>query len=147
MSQDWANFAGEIMSLVQNRIDIGNAKHNLKPVQYAVKEANRAVQQSLQASPYHLPGTQTKAPPTAGIHGGFPPLITNLAHQTNQMPPVPATPLGAALGPAVQATVPPTPNTAFNSPEFLPTPFVPGIGRAGPSRGDPMLPPPGYPRR
>lgn len=136
------------MSLTHNRIDIGNVKHNLKPVQYAVRDANRAVAQSLQASPYNMPNTQARPPPTAGLHGGFPTTLnTNLAHQMGQMPPVPATPLGAALGPAVQATVPPTPNTAFNSPEFFPTQIAPGPGRSGPSRADPMLPPPGYPRR
>lgn len=136
------------MSLNHNRIDIGNVKHNLKPVQYAVKDANMAVAQSLQASPYNIPNIRSKPPPTAGLHSGFPPsLNTSLAHQTSQIPPVPATPLGAALGPAVQATVPPTPNTSFNSPEFFPTQNVPGTARSGPSRTEAMLPPPGYPRR
>lgn len=136
------------MSLAHNRIDIGNVKHNLKPVQGAVKEANRAVAHSLQASPYAQPTMHSRPPPTAGLHNGFPPsLNTSLAHQMSQVPPVPATPLGAALGPAVQATVPPTPSTAFNSPEFFPTQHVPGPGRSGSSRTDAMLPPPGYPRR
>lgn len=136
------------MSLAHNHVDIGNVKHNLKPVQYAVRDANRAVTQSLQASPYTQPMTSSRPPPTAGLHGGFPPTLnTSLAHQTNQIPPVPATPLGAALGPAVLATVPPTSNTAFNSPEFFPTQNVPGSSRSGPPRTDAMLPPPGYPRR
>ncbi|EME44713.1 hypothetical protein DOTSEDRAFT_72243 [Dothistroma septosporum NZE10] len=106
--QEWTNFVSEIVSLNSQRIDVGNVRRVLRPLQQAVKDANRATQ--------HVARTMNKPPP----HPGIPQLNTALAQHAGQVPPVPVTPLGAALGPAVQATVPPTPTTSYNSPDYYP---------------------------
>lgn len=132
-AQDWTNFVTAIVEAANQRIDIGNIRRTLKPLQHAVKEANRTVSQ---------PAPQSMR----GHHPGFPPTLnTAVAQVSGPVTPVPATPLGAALGPAVQATVPPTPTTAFNSPEYLPPPH--SRSRLPPERTDNMLPLPSYPRR
>lgn len=132
-AQDWTNFVTAIVEAANQRIDIGNIRRTLKPLQHAVKEANRTVSQ---------PAPQ----PSRAHHAGFPPTLnTAVAQVSGPVTPVPATPLGAALGPAVQATVPPTPTTAYNSPEYLPPPQP--RSRLPAERTDNMLPLPSYPRR
>ena len=105
MLQEWTDFGSEIVSLSRAHFELGSIKQKLKPVQHAVREANRAVQQlSLHVSASSKP--VSSVPISAGYLGyssdidtSFPPLSgTNI-------PRVPVTPLGAALGPAVQATV------------------------------------------
>lgn len=118
--QDWADFAEEIMTIAREGLDIGNIKHYLKPVHAACREVRHVART---VSP-----PSNRPPPSAGI--GFPPpLNTALAQQTASSinPHVPVTPLGAALGPAAQATVPPTPTTAISTPEygFPPVPPMP----------------------
>lgn len=118
--QDWADFAEEIMTIAREGLDIGNIKHYLKPVHAACREVRHVART---VSP-----PSNRPPPSSGI--GFPPpLNTALAQQTASSinPHVPVTPLGAALGPAAQATVPPTPTTAISTPEygFPPVPPMP----------------------
>lgn len=150
MMQDWHNFVQEIVHLHNDHINIGDIRKTLKPLQHAVKDANRMA--------------SSKPPPSSSFfHGAFPPsLNTAMAQMPGQVPPgelsrresplapvyanvftVPATPLGAALGPAVQATVPPTPTTAVNSPEY----YFPDQPRTRPIPSQTTLPPPSYPRR
>ncbi|CAK4026800.1 Leucine-rich repeat-containing sog2 [Lecanosticta acicola] len=136
--RDWTNFVTAIVELANQRIDIGNIRRTLKPLQYAVKDANRTASQP--------PSQSTRPPPLASLHGGFPPTLnTAVAPVSGPVTPVPATPLGAALGPAVQATVPPISTTALHSPEYLPQgqtrPRMPA------ERNDNILPLPSYPRR
>ncbi|KXT04192.1 hypothetical protein AC578_105 [Pseudocercospora eumusae] len=127
-TKDWAQFAEEVMTLAREGLDIGNIKHQLKPLQGAVRDVTRTAQQSSPPS--------TKPPPSASLHGGFPPLNTALAQQSLASGPptgvpVPATPLGAALGPAVQATVPSTPTTSFSGSEHgFPPPLPTGGSNA-----------------
>lgn len=103
-TKDWAHFAEEVMSLAREGLDIGTIKHQLKPLQGAVRSVTRAV--NMQTSPPQ----GMKPPPSASGSGAFPPLLNTAlppmgAVPSGLMTPVPATPLGAALGPAVQATV------------------------------------------
>ncbi|EME83953.1 uncharacterized protein MYCFIDRAFT_195140 [Pseudocercospora fijiensis CIRAD86] len=127
-TKDWAHFAEEVMALAREGLDIGNIKHQLKPLQGAVRDVTRTAQQSSPPS--------TKPPPSASLVGGFPPPLNTALAQQSMVPgpptgiPVPATPIGAALGPAVQAIVPPTPTTSFNSAEysFPPPPPLPTGG-------------------
>jgi hypothetical protein len=142
--QDWAHFAEEIMKISRDGLDIGNIKHHLKPLQAAVREVTR-VTQSLASTPAPLSANNAKPAP---LHPGFShALNASLAQHAQQqtyLPPVPATPLSAALGPAVQATVPPTPTTAFNSPildampQMQPMAGPPSLARSA------TLPPPGF---
>ncbi|USW58596.1 Putative RAM signaling pathway, SOG2, leucine-rich repeat domain superfamily [Septoria linicola] len=145
-AKDWAEFAAEIMRLTREGLDIGNIKNHLKPVQHACRDVDRAAK--IVTPPSNRP------PPSGGLHNAFPTALNTALNQHIAMgfaPPVPATPLGAALGPAVQATVPPTPTTATNIPDysFPPVPPIPanipppshvGMRRA------PNLPMPSYPR-
>ncbi|KAK4610501.1 Leucine-rich repeat-containing protein sog2 [Fulvia fulva] len=129
---EWANFGSEVANLASQRIDLGNIRHVLRPLQHAVKDANRATQ--------HV--TRTIKPPP---HPGLPhQLNTALAQHAGQVPPMPATPLAVALGPAAQATVPPTPTTSFHSPEhYLQDPMRrPRLAE----RSATTLPLPSYPR-
>ncbi|KAF2158603.1 hypothetical protein M409DRAFT_61496 [Zasmidium cellare ATCC 36951] len=137
--RDWTNFVSEIVELTNKDLPVGHIRKTLKPLQHAVKEANRAALLPAQTS-------SARPPPSASIHGGFPTALNTTMTQTNShVPPVPATPLGAALGPAVQATVPPTPTTAISSPEYY-FPDQPRT-RPAPERSQTTLPLPSYPRR
>lgn len=159
-TKDWAHFAEEVMALAREGLDIGNIKHQLKPLQGAVRDVTRTVAQQ------NLPPT-SRPPPSASLHSGFPTnLNTALAQQSLASGPptgvpVPATPLGAALGPAVQATVPPTPTTAHSITEFgFPPPLPTGGSNASAASltslssrtriGEtalPPMPPTSHPRR
>lgn len=180
--QDWTNFATEIVNLAARGINVTNIRRTLKPLQVAVKDANRTA--TLPA-----PTPSMRQHQSASAHGALPPALnTAMAQTLGYVPPgespfeqaaispmlgcvclyfstalisapaeltlfsfdtndstVPATPLGAALGPAVQATVPPTPTTAVNSPEHY-FPDQPR-NRPMPDRSQTTLPPPSYPRR
>ncbi|CAK1362557.1 uncharacterized protein RHO25_007185 [Cercospora beticola] len=146
-SKDWAKFADELVILAREGLDIGQIRGRLKPLQQACKEVTRAAQTASPAS--------ARPPPSNGLHNGLPTALnTALAQQmaSGAVPPVPATPLGAALGPAVLATVPPTPSTAVSTPDYynsfpplppLPTNVPPNSQSR---RMPPTLPLPSYPK-
>lgn len=96
----------------------------LRPVQKASREAGRLIE----TSPWSYFADLPTAPQIPYVYG--PPLQTNQHHQSSsasyfsqsgrlagaspQSSGVPATPLSAALGPAVQATIPSTPASAYS---------------------------------
>ncbi|KAK0831408.1 RAM signaling network component [Friedmanniomyces endolithicus] len=128
--QSWTDLATEVKSFASQRIDITAVKTVMRPVQKAVKEVSKTIS----ASPlYHQAALRQVGGPTAANTGPpgqpFPTSAhTNafaqaLAHNTGlhsgYATPVPATPLSAALGPAIQATVVSTPNPMQMPPEFV----------------------------
>lgn len=85
----------------------------LRPVQKASREAGRLIE----ASPWSYLADMSSANAQGNIYG--PPLQGQHSqhHASTSMLP-PATPLGAALGPAAQATVPSTPASAYSDKFF-----------------------------
>nr|POE52091.1 leucine-rich repeat-containing protein sog2 [Quercus suber] len=104
--RSWTDLATELKELGQQRVDIATLKSLLRPVQKAVKEVSKTISES---PLYHqaVRPTGITAPFSAGLQNSFPPPLPT-AHGGYAMP-LPATPLSAALGPAVQATVASTP--------------------------------------
>ncbi|SMR60987.1 unnamed protein product [Zymoseptoria tritici ST99CH_1A5] len=144
-AKDWANFAGEVMVLAAHRLEIGNIKASLKPVQSAVKEATRASTPPQTASYTQGGSTLGRPPPTPSFHNNsLPSLNTSLTPVPGLATPVTATPLSAALGPAAQATVPPV--QVVSSPEYYPQQAPSSRSRPA-DRFDSSLPPGGYSRR
>nr|POF10124.1 hypothetical protein CFP56_74483 [Quercus suber] len=104
--RSWTDLATELKELGQQRVDIATLKSLLRPVQKAVKEVSKTISES---PLYHqaVRPNIVAAPFTAGLQTSFPPPLPT-SHGVYGMP-LPATPLSAALGPAVQATVARTP--------------------------------------
>lgn len=122
--QSWTGLATEIKDIGSQRIDITTMKSIMRNVQRAVKEVSKTISHS---PLYHQTGS--RGPDSAGPTSLAPPFPSGLttafqSHAaTSSTPsgfvtPVPATPLGAALGPAVQATVASTPNGTQASRDF-----------------------------
>ncbi|KAK4549610.1 hypothetical protein LTR36_004911 [Oleoguttula mirabilis] len=124
--QSWTDLATEIKDISQQRIDITTVKTVMRPVQKAVKEVSKTISESplyhqavrpaMAQAPHNLPPPYPSNINTAfaqaagqrnGLHSGY-------------VTPVPATPLSAALGPAVQATVASMPHTSNVAPEYYP---------------------------
>ncbi|KAK5134258.1 hypothetical protein LTR08_006802 [Meristemomyces frigidus] len=152
--QSWTDLATEIKDIMQLRIDITAVKAVMRPVQKAVKEVSKTISESPlyhQVARPGLPagnGSQNLPPPFPGnINTAF----AQAAGQGNGLhygyvTPVPATPLSAALGPAVQATVAGMPPPEYFQQYGLhPAPLQTG-GR-GHERVDTVMQPPGYGRR
>ena len=162
--QSWTELATEIKDIMQMRIDITAVKAVMRPVQKAVKEVSKTISESPLYQQAVRPGVG--APPggmmlnTHNLPPPFPPNINTAfaqaAGQSNGMhsgyvTPVPATPLSAALGPAVQATVVNMPPAEYFQqyivPGMQPAPLQIGNRGAGHERTDTVMQPPGYPRR
>ncbi|KAK3113985.1 RAM signaling network component [Teratosphaeriaceae sp. CCFEE 6253] len=142
--QCWTDLATEIKE-VSNRIDTTSVRAVMKPVQKAVKEVSKTISES---PLYH----QALRQANASSHGASLPTSTNTSFaqalgqnsglHSGYVTPVPATPLAAALGPAVQATFASTPNTTLPPPEYFyqPPGLGPGYGgRAVHERVDTMM--------
>lgn len=121
--QSWTDLATEIKDISQQRIDITTVKTVMRPVQRAVKEVSKAISES----PLYQQGSRPWAHGPGSIPPPFPSNINtafaqavgqNNGPQSGYVTPVPATPLSAALGPAVQATVASTPNSMYVPPEY-----------------------------
>ncbi|KAK0861280.1 RAM signaling network component [Friedmanniomyces endolithicus] len=158
-AQSWTDLATEVKSFASQRIDITAVKTVMRPVQKAVKEVSKTISES---PLYHQAALRQVAGTTASNSGPpGPPFPTSahtnafaqaLAHNTGlhsgYATPVPATPLSAALGPAIQATVVSTPNPMQMPPEFLHQ--QPGLvhgSRAVHERVDTLMQQNGYGRR
>ncbi|KAK0836230.1 RAM signaling network component [Friedmanniomyces endolithicus] len=142
----WTDLATEVKSFASQRIDITAVKTVMRPVQKAVKEA--ALRQG-GGSTISNTGTPGQPFSTSAHTNAF---AQALAHNTGlhsgYATPVPATPLSAALGPAIQATVVSTPNPMQMPPEFLHQ--QPGLvhgSRAVHERVDTLMQQIGYGRR
>lgn len=131
----------------------------MRPVQKAVKEVSKTISESplyhqilrqAGASASNAPGNGLAPPFTINTNPTF---AQSLAHSGNDLhagyvTPVPATPLSAALGPAVQATVASTPNMMYVPSDYLQHPPGPGHGgRAVHERVDTLMQQNGYGRR
>lgn len=88
----------ELVSKIKDSIDYvklpSETRSRLRPIQQSMKETKALIQQSPWG--HYLRGS----------------LSQSFHHQQGSMPPLPMTPQSAALGPAVQATVPSTPQSA-----------------------------------
>ncbi|TKA73107.1 hypothetical protein B0A55_04840 [Friedmanniomyces simplex] len=127
--QSWTELAIHIKEASTQRIDISTVKAVMRPVQKAVKEVSKTISES---PLYHQALRQASSGGTASSgHPGqhlFPTSAnasfaqavghSNGLH-SGYVTPVPATPLSAALGPAVQATVASTPNMMQIPPEYF----------------------------
>ncbi|KAF2765717.1 hypothetical protein EJ03DRAFT_377553 [Teratosphaeria nubilosa] len=122
--QAWADLATEIKDIGQQRIDITTVRTAMRPVQKAVKDVSKTISES----PLYHQAVRPGAPYPPGLAPAFPshvntgyPGLTSYGLHSGQnsghITPVPATPLSAALGPAIQATVANSqPNTATQIP-------------------------------
>ncbi|EMC97600.1 hypothetical protein BAUCODRAFT_122033 [Baudoinia panamericana UAMH 10762] len=158
--QSWTDLATEIKDIAQQRIDITTVKTVMRPVQKAVKEVSKTISES----PLYHQAVRQAGGTTSTTNGLVPPFPANIntayaqaAGQTNGLhsgyvTPVPATPLSAALGPAVQATVASTPPANLGPPsEYFqnaaaPAGYVPN-GRVVHERVDTMMQPTPFGRR
>jgi len=157
--QSWTDLATEIKDISQQRIDITTVKTVMRPVQKAVKEVSKTISESPLYHQAVRPGGLVAAPVSHSLPPPFPTSInTAFAQATGQgnglhsgyVTPVPATPLSAALGPAVQATVASMPRTAHLPPEYFQHGLQPGTGYGGRGtheRMDTVTQQPGYGRR
>ncbi|TKX25390.1 leucine-rich repeat-containing protein 5 [Elsinoe australis] len=94
----WYDLASEMKSLNSAGHDISTIKPQMRPVQRAIKEASHVVNTSSMVK------KAMEGVPPAGPRGA-----------QGQVQTLPPTPLSAALGPAVQATVPNTPGLSGGS--------------------------------
>lgn len=125
--QSWTEFATEVKELSSQRVDISNIKHVMRSVQRQVKDVSKTISSS---QLYHHAISTAKSlehslPP--GLMSPLPsPYHTPYASQSGTSTPggasVPATPLSAALGPALQAAVATTPNSAGVPREYFQDP-------------------------
>ena len=112
--QAWAELVSEVKELSLQRNDMTTIRAAMRSAQRAVKDASKTVSDS---PTYHavFRGGAANGPGSAGPHSLAPPFPAGMTAQFGQaigqptasgyVTPVPATPLSAALGPAVQATV------------------------------------------
>lgn len=119
--QSWTELATEIKDIFQQRIDITTVKTVMRPVQRAVKEVSKTICESPLYHQAVRPGGLATLPPTfpSNINTAFAQAVGQNGPQSGYVTPVPATPLSAALGPAVQATVASTPNATNAPQEYL----------------------------
>ncbi|GAB7365235.1 hypothetical protein MBLNU230_g6320t1 [Neophaeotheca triangularis] len=129
--QSWADLATEVKEIGQQRIDIQSLRTLMKPIQRIVKEVSKTISDSplyqsaiRQPQPYlsmssaastapsSFVSTDSRSTPAAfsSFNSSFGSTTANTstsasAAGSGYTTPVPATPLSAALGPAVQATV------------------------------------------
>lgn len=153
--QSWTDLATELKDLSQQRVDIATVRTVMRPVQKAVKEVSKTISES----PLYHHAVRPSMPPTsAGLQTLAPPFLSHVNTPYTHGPgsgglhsgyitPVPPTPLSAALGPAIQATVASAPNTAPLPPEH----YQHGLMSSGFSgrhdRGEATLQLPNYGRR
>ena len=138
-------------------MDTSTVKTVMRPLHKAFKEVNKMISESplyhaVRTSNGPIPPTpQALAPPfPTSINTAFAQAVG--AHQNNGLrsgyvTPVPATPLSAALGPAVQATVASTPNTMYAPPEYFHAGAASHAARTMHERTDTVMQPSGYSRR
>ncbi|KYG49080.1 hypothetical protein M433DRAFT_82746 [Acidomyces richmondensis BFW] len=153
--QSWTDLATELKDLSQQRVDISTVRTVMRPVQKAVKEVSKTISES---PLYHHAVRPGMPPVSAGLQTLAPafPSHVNMPYthgpgssglQPGYITPVPPTPLSAALGPAIQATVATAPNTAPLPPEH----YQHGLASSGFSgrhdRGETTLQLPNYGRR
>lgn len=118
LPQSWTDLATELKELGQQRVDVATLKSLLRPMQKVVKEVSKTISES--PLYHHAVRPPTFAPPfSAGLQNSFPPPLPS--GHSGYVTPVPATPLSAALGPAIQATVVSTPNAMSIPPEYMTT--------------------------
>ena len=157
--QSWTDLATELKNIMQMRIDITAEKAVMRSVQKAVKEVSKTISES----PLYQQVARPGVPATPGgfnphiISNPFPPnintafaqaMVQGNGMQSGYVTPVPATPLSAALGPAVQATVVNLPPLEyFQQYSMHPAPLQIAGRAAGHERTDTVMQPPGYPRR
>lgn len=146
--------ATEVKHIAEQRLDTSTVKTVMRPLHKAFKEVNKMISES----PLYHQAVRAIGPISAGPHSLAPPFPTSIntafaqaAGQSNGLrsgyvTPVPATPLSAALGPAVQAMVASTPTTLHAPPEYFHGP--PTLGpRTMHERVDTVMQPPIYGRR
>lgn len=114
-----------MQDLSKYRVDINALKSMMRPVQKAMKEVSKVISES---SLYHqIVRSSAQNAPASALGPAFQSAIrlpfhsNSLApttHPNNYQTPVPATPLSAALGPAVQATVASMSQLALHSLEY-----------------------------
>lgn len=128
-------------------------KQVMRGVQLAVKDVSKTISHS---HLYHQ-AIGTKVADSIGPHGLAPPFPAGLTSayaapvgaagtHSGYVTPVPATPLSAALGPAVQATVANTPNGTHLPRDYFQEPQYYG-SRSTHERNDTVMQPPRQPRR
>ncbi|KAK3632373.1 RAM signaling network component [Elasticomyces elasticus] len=156
--QSWTDLAIGIKDISQQRIDITTAKTVMRPVQKAVKEVSKTISDS---PLYHQALRQPNGAVSTGSGHSHAPsfptsangtFVQSLGHSNGShsgyMTPVPATPLSAALGPAVQATVASTGNGMHIPHEYFQQQSGPPPGaRAVHERVDTLMQQNGYGRR
>lgn len=126
-AKSWTEFATEVRELSSQRIDISTIKQVMRSVQRQVKDVSKTIFNS--PLYHHALGTKVAdAAIPSDLASPLPsPLRTQYATHNipsthgGYMTPVPATPLSAALGPAVHAMVA-TPNTTILSREYFQEP-------------------------
>lgn len=142
--QSWTELATEVKELSSQRVDISTVKQIMRNVQKNVKDVSKTISNS--PLYHHALGTK-------GADGFQPPGLASPLPMTLQAPyerqpgyssPIPATPLSAALGPAIQATVA-TPNNTTVPREYFQEPQTARQVRAADRHDTPMQPP--YARR
>ncbi|KAK5127644.1 hypothetical protein LTR85_006985 [Meristemomyces frigidus] len=153
--QSWTDLATEIKDISQQRIDITTARTVMRPVQKAVKDISKTISESplyhQAVRPAMVQGSHNLPPPfPSNINTAFAQAVGqgNGLH-SGYVTPVPATPLSAALGPAVQATVASMPYGSHMPPEYYAHGMQPGpvSGRVVHERADTMMQYPGQGRR
>lgn len=149
--QSWTNLATEIKDTSQQRIDITTARTVMRPVQKAVKEVSKTISESPLYHQAVRTGGNVAPPFPSNINTTFAQAMgQNGGLHSGYVTPVPATPLSAALGPAVQATVASTPSLMHMPQEYLQHALQPGPGHAMRTmheRVDTVMQQPGYGRR
>ncbi|KAJ8129817.1 hypothetical protein O1611_g3814 [Lasiodiplodia mahajangana] len=100
----WAEFGSKLKQTMDQVNLSGDVKSRLRPIQLSIKESNGLIMGSpwgnLLRQAGHLPGPASQHPPHH-----------YMSNSTSTQVQLPMTPQSAALGPAVQATVPSTPQS------------------------------------